>query len=195
MKPLQPMKKCYHDHPALIIPVNGSKRVIEVYGGSCIVPIVKDADIYVGLDTGMQEHENRFPWVTGESFLFDIPNMGVPKDNDAFDDMIFWLGTQAVKEAAKVHVGCIGGHGRTGMVLAAMVRTVGGIEDATAYVREHYCEKAVETDTQIGYLYNQFDIAPVAPRYSTKDLKAMSRPKSLSTIGDSVIDIQDWLKD
>jgi len=196
VKTQQPMTRCYHDHPALDIPVRGSKKVVQVYGGSCINPIVTDADIYVGLDTGMEKHENRFPWVTGEAFLFDIPNMGVPKDDHAFDDMIYWLGQQIICEAAKIHVGCIGGHGRTGMVLAALVRTVGGIEDATAYVREHYCEKAVETDTQIGYLYNQFDIEPVAPRYSTQDLRTMSQKQSRTNtmLHDNVIDVQDWLK-
>ena len=40
---------CYQSHPALKLP--GTELVI--YGGSCISPAVKDADVYIGFDAGM----------------------------------------------------------------------------------------------------------------------------------------------
>ena len=40
---------CYHSHPPLKLP--GTELVI--YGGSCISPVVKDADVYIGFDAGM----------------------------------------------------------------------------------------------------------------------------------------------
>ncbi len=48
-----------------------------------------------------------------------------------------------------VEVGCFGGHGRTGTILACMA-VLGGIPatDAVDWVRQNYCEKAVEADTQ-----------------------------------------------
>lgn len=58
----------------------------------------------------------------------------------------------AYKKAADglwVEVGCIGGHGRTGTALACMA-VLGGVDadKAVAWVREAYCDHAVETKDQ-----------------------------------------------
>lgn len=48
-----------------------------------------------------------------------------------------------------VEVGCIGGHGRTGTVLACMAILAGTHpDDAVDYIRAHYCTHAVEADAQ-----------------------------------------------
>lgn len=57
------------------------------------------------------------------------------------------------EEPLDVLVACDGGHGRTGMVLsilAALTEVTDG--DPVAFVRQHYCEKAVETYGQIDYI-------------------------------------------
>ena len=52
-----------------------------------------------------------------------------------------------------VEVSCIGGHGRTGTVLACMAVLSGKTPDeAIQYVRGSYCKKAIETDEQEWYV-------------------------------------------
>lgn len=53
-----------------------------------------------------------------------------------------------------IEVGCLGGHGRTGTLLSALVMLAEGrwpIESIKE-VRKRYCEKAVETASQVGLL-------------------------------------------
>lgn len=150
---------CYESHPAMPL---GNGWVI--YGGSCITPVVLDADVYVGLDRGMHVSERSLPWCEKPTteFLYPITDMSVPKDATSFVKLIAWLSEQ-VMAGKKVHVGCIGGHGRTGMVFAALVKVMLGEADAIAYVRKHYCKKAVETETQIKFLMDVFGISTAKP--------------------------------
>lgn len=56
----------------------------------------------------------------------------------------------------RVEIGCIGGHGRTGTMLAIMVMMdEPGLthEQAIQYVRHHYCSQAIETVEQEKWLY------------------------------------------
>lgn len=59
----------------------------------------------------------------------------------------------------RVFVGCQGGWGRTGLVLALLAK-VAGVEDPVAYVRAHYTPYAVETEDQRAYVA-EFDERPV----------------------------------
>ena len=120
---------CYESHPPLKLP--GTELVI--YGGSCLHPKVKDADVYIGFDVGMRRTDRQYPWVAGDEVKFEITDMSIPKDPAGFDKLIDW--TKAQMEAGrKVHCGCIGGHGRTGMFLAALCSKFGE-KDAISYVR------------------------------------------------------------
>jgi len=148
--------KCYQSHPPLKI------GDYVVYGGSCSFPVTKDADVYVGLDFGMSPGKVAYPWNPGEEFLFKIPDMGVPPDAAEFIKLIDWLAVQLTAQK-KIHIGCIGGHGRTGMVLAALVKKVLGEADAITYVRKNYCEKAVESASQVAFLQKHFGITEVEP--------------------------------
>jgi len=153
-------KKCAHDHPPLKIKtVSGVNTV--VYGGVCGDPVHKGLDIYVALDQFTSHDPQAYPWHGTRQFIyFPITDMSTPKDPVEFKAMIDWLGTQ-MTEGKSVHVGCLGGHGRTGMVLAALVSTLSGNADAITYVREFYCEKAVETKGQVDWLAKHFGIKPV----------------------------------
>ena len=73
--------------------------------------------------------------------------MQAPKDAVEFKKMVVWLKEQG-QAGKKIHIGCIGGHGRTGTLLAALVKEVTGNVDAIAYVRKNYCAKAVESNSQ-----------------------------------------------
>jgi hypothetical protein len=144
-------KRCYESHPPLPI------GQYLIYGGSCLSPIVTDADIYVGFDHGMRENAKQFPWNEGESFLFPIQDMGVPKNLAEFKKMIHWISLQLIA-GKKVHMGCIGGHGRTGLVMAALVKHMTGEVDAIKYVRDNYCQKVVESQQQVDWLNEHFGI-------------------------------------
>lgn len=149
--------RCYESHPALKI------GEYEVYGGNCGSPIVKDADIYVGLDYSTRTTYGSYPWNnTRVEIYFPIKDMHAPDDPKEFHRMIEWLADQ-IRAGKKVHIGCIGGHGRTGTVLSALVAHMTGNEDATEYVRKNYCTKAVESDEQIRFLKKHYNIKEVNP--------------------------------
>ena len=147
-------ERCHKSHPALKLP--GTELVI--HGGSCCNPVVTDADVYIGFDSGMQRTSARFPWNSGTEVYFKINDMSPPDDAVEFAKLVSWTKTQ-LEAGKKVHAGCIGGHGRTGTFLAALVSAFGE-KDAIAYVRKHYCEKAVESSGQVKFLGKHFDVIP-----------------------------------
>jgi hypothetical protein len=157
-------KSCYKDHPLLPIEVDGV--TYHVSGGSCHYPPEKDGhldmDVFVGLDSYMTATTMAFPWEPGIAFLYPITDMQAPKDPKTFKKLLGWLARQ-IKAGKRVHIGCIGGHGRTGTVLAALVTYMTGELDSINYVRKHYCKKAVEADTQINFLHEHFGITKVEP--------------------------------
>lgn len=55
-----------------------------------------------------------------------------------------------IKGQCLVH--CMGGHGRTGTGLSILLWLNGYTGDPVEYLRKNYCEKAVESETQIEYL-------------------------------------------
>ena len=153
--------RCYMEHEPLSL--GGDKFVL---GGCCIDHNHLDADVYVGLDDAMIGDSSLYPWTDKEGVMFCIPDMKTPADFEQFDNMINWI-QDKINDGKIVHVGCLGGHGRTGMVLSALAYKMLGIEDAITYVRENYCEEAVETMSQVKWLNAHYgikivDIAPVS---------------------------------
>jgi hypothetical protein len=154
---IQPYKRCFESHPPLPL-----GKGLQIYGGSCSAPLVPDADVYVGLDGSMRKTVRQYPWEPGDEFLFLIRDMNPPDDPKGFVKMIEWLAVQLIANR-KVHVGCVGGHGRTGMVLSSLAKVVAGEDDAITYVREHYCKKVVESESQVAFLVKLFGIKKVVP--------------------------------
>jgi hypothetical protein len=66
----------------------------------------------------------------------------------------FWQDlVELIEPTDKVVVCCFGGHGRTGTALAAMMIATGWKPgDAVDLIRKDYCDKAVETKSQVDYL-------------------------------------------
>ena len=149
--------RCYEKHPELKIP--GTELVI--YGGSCIWPVVKDADVYIGFDGGMHFGQRSWPWKEGHEFLFSITDYRAPSDADEFKKLVSWTVKQ-LQAGKKVHCGCIGGHGRTGTFLSALVAQMApSVTDPISFVRENYCHKAVESSEQVEFLVKHFHCTPV----------------------------------
>jgi hypothetical protein len=144
--------RCYEGHHPLKLP--GGDLVI--YGGSCLTPKIEDADIYIGFDSSMKLTGKQYPWNGSSEVLFLIQDMGAPVRVGDFKKLVEWTLDKLVA-GQKIHAGCIGGHGRTGTFFAALVATLGE-KNAVAYVREHYCNRAVESQEQIKFLVEHFGV-------------------------------------
>lgn len=147
--------KCCETHKPLKIIVDGKEYLI--YGGSCSAPIIHDADIYIGFEKYMYETKQSYPWNGGASFCFYIQDRGVPTSIEDTKNLLVYLATNLIN-GKKIHIGCIGGHGRTGTILAALVTYMTGNVDSIEYVRANYCAKAVESQLQIEWLHSNFGI-------------------------------------
>lgn len=158
--PVAVYERCFHKHKPLKITVVDKDYFI--YGGSCSDPVVKDADIYVGFERGMRESTQSYPWSSGSSFMFPIVDGNVPTSVDDTKMLLKYLADNLAL-GKKIHIGCIGGHGRSGLILAALVTYMTGNTNSIEYVRTNYCEKAVETDTQINWLHKHWGIEKATP--------------------------------
>ena len=78
----------------------------------------------------------------------DWPDFGVPSDLAVADEQIMDAWRRA-RAGNMVEVACIGGHGRTGTVLACMAVLAGvAPTDAVPWVRNNYCQRAVQEPSQ-----------------------------------------------
>lgn len=179
-----PFKKCLDTHPPIVI------GPATIYGGSCSDPRIKTARVYVGLDYGAKT-QAQWPWaVPARTFpvidvFFQISDMQAPDKPSDFKAMVDWLCNQ-LHDGHPVHIGCIGGHGRTGMLITAIMATLWDHEwdandpmlegltnlpdqhmlesrDFITWVRTHYCSKAVETANQITFLMHHYQTLTTAP--------------------------------
>lgn len=149
--------RCYESHPVLKVGKG------KLYGGSARFPI-KDADVYVILQSGDMNGRQSDPWEKQMVYevQYSIRDMEAPANVARFKKLVTWLCNQ-LHEGKTVHVGCIGGHGRTGTVLSAIVAEALEKEDAIQYVRKHYCKKAVESKAQVAFLMKHYGVTSVEP--------------------------------
>lgn len=146
---------CYSTHP--VLEVGGGK----LHGGN-YQDHAHGCDLYIALE----QHGRSPKFDPARATLpcavtFYVPNMGVPQDPKAFRMLVDTV-VEVLAGGGSVHIGCIGGHGRTGMMIAAVVATIGGItDDPITWVRTNYCGKAIESAAQEKYLVKHFDAKPV----------------------------------
>lgn len=145
--------RCYESHPILKLGKG------KLYGGSARFPVIKNADVYVVLQSGDLNGWQSDPWDEQEiiEVQYAIRDMGVPGNVQRFKKLVTWLCNQ-LQKGKTVHVGCIGGHGRTGTVLSAVVAEALKKKDAIQYVRKHYCKKAVESKEQVKFLMKHYGV-------------------------------------
>lgn len=85
------------------------------------------------------------PWTHGH---VDWPDFGVPADVGALRAALTDV-LERARAGERVELGCLGAHGRTGTALACLAVLTGvPAPDAVAWVRETYCDQAVETPGQ-----------------------------------------------
>ena len=124
--------KCWRSHKPLPITVKG--KTYHVQGGSCHYDPGDSIDIFLGFDLGMASTPKAYPWNEGVEFCFPITDMCAPKEPKEFKQLIEYL-AEAMLAGKNVYMGCIGGHGRTGTVLAALVTHMTGELDSIAYAQ------------------------------------------------------------
>lgn len=165
---------CHHSHEAFTLG-GGTVR-----GGNCDQPKA-GYDIYVGLDYHMT-NSAPFPWENFGKDVIDIhypiQDMGAPKNVAEFKQMVTWLALQ-LSLGKKLHVGCIGGHGRTGLLLAALLAECGDT-DAIHTVRKVHCKRAVESKDQIDFLVKHYGVK------SAEATKSYAPAKSYTPVGSLV---------
>ena len=85
---------------------------------------------------------------TWPNVMLDWPDFGVPRDQATADEQIRAAFLRA-RAGERVEVACIGGHGRTGTVLACMAILAGvPAVEAVSWIRAAYCPRAVQEPAQ-----------------------------------------------
>jgi hypothetical protein len=85
---------------------------------------------------------------TWPAVMLDCPDFGVPADKASADREIR-AAFERARTGERVEVACIGGHGRTGTVLACMAILAGvPAGEAVGWLRARYCPRAVQEPSQ-----------------------------------------------
>lgn len=186
---------------------------LRVFGGGSSHNLVPEkADVWIQLAWSSYSNSSK-AWklpakFKSAKFLVSKPDLvipmeitdgaGLPASLTADFWTTFWVDLQML-DKRDILVSCMGGHGRTGMVLTCLALAAGVVpagNDPVAWIRDRYCEKAVETKAQITYIEEAFGVkvasapkpivtplstykgAPVVPYYGT--VPAERRNLSLS---------------
>lgn len=86
----------------------------------------------------------------GEDTYLPIRDYSTPTDEAAVNGAVCLLIFNMI-QGKDVYVGCMGGWGRTGLILAILAKAMGE-KDPVGFVRDHYTEHAVETKEQQLYV-------------------------------------------
>jgi len=186
---------CSH-HPTHVI--NGGEEGWNIYAGNkwgCSGKL-KDYDIVLNL-TGdsvyRQGHSIPIPALSkfqgGQSqknlkpieIVLDWPDMGVL---DLGRDWWDAFAAHVKKSKSKVVMFCMGGHGRTGTALASLLVTFlgWGAKESIDWVHENYCEKAIETVSQMTYVYKMAGEKPPSDLKARKG-KGTGNVQTVTTVG------------
>jgi Swiss Army Knife protein, DSP-PTPase phosphatase domain len=128
---------CQHTEDSVLFP-DGTQVLASGWLHRTTAEVTPDFGLY--LDPQWTPH-----W---PAVLLDWPDFGVPADRAAADREIRGAFARA-RAGERVEVACIGGHGRTGTVLACMAILAGvPPHEAVEWVRSRYCRRAVQEPSQ-----------------------------------------------
>lgn len=132
--------KCRHKDMTVTLP-NGVKVYASSYHARQATDNHPDYGVYLDRIWNPYSYPSLFlPW----------QDYGLPEVSDQrLTESIDWILDKA-SEGIKVEIGCIGGHGRTGTLLALLVIETSDLtpKEAVDWVRENYCKEAIESDDQ-----------------------------------------------
>jgi hypothetical protein len=133
-----------HRHLSPVVLPDGTRLTAVSF--NAVAPYERDHDPDYGLylDPRWQP-----PWDHGH---VEWPDFGVPASAEAVAGELKAVLRRA-RSGEDIEVGCLGGHGRTGTALACLAVLSGHpAAGAVAWVRSHYCAKAVETPEQEAFV-------------------------------------------
>lgn len=87
------------------------------------------------------------------TYYLPIKDFSVPDNNEKLNEAIINILQEMIEKKNTVYMGCFGGVGRTGLVLACIAKSL-DIENPISYVRENYSPRSVETDEQANFVQN-----------------------------------------
>jgi protein-tyrosine phosphatase len=123
-----------------------------------------DAGFY--LDANWQPVLADAPWAT---HFVDWPDFGAIHPTEL--TMLVAQIAYELAEGKRVELACLGAHGRTGTLLAALIGHVERLtaDEAFRAARERYCQHAVETMGQIELLYRTLGEEPPPPEQFSRN--------------------------
>lgn len=139
-------KDRHYDGDGLVMPTSGIKIYASSHNNTRKPgEFVPDWGLY--LDSMWHPTGWRYEYI-------DWPDMSTPYNDVIAVEAIIEAYERALLHGQKVEVGCIGGHGRTGTVLACMAVLEGLTADAAMQlVWASYCKHAIETKSQEWWIH------------------------------------------
>ena len=161
------VKKCHdYEKPVFIVDnlyiYGGAEREIKYEKYDAIIRLVESKPLITEIfGTGIfKDFENILMPKTSILHL-PIRDMSTPNYGATFWVSLVELLKQAAKKQEKpfkVAVHCMGGHGRTGLVLTIIGLILGELphdpKEAIIELRKRYCHKAVESEEQLSYIFS-----------------------------------------
>ena len=137
------------------------------------------------------------PWAEPpitHSVVIDWPDRGKPHKDVPIRDIVAWM-LDSISKGVRIETACMGGHGRTGTMLALLLTAQGVTPpDAIERVRKEHCDEAIEGNKQVEYVADFYEEwhgnktwrkSPVARKAFDKLVKA--EKGSTSTAGVSFV--------
>lgn len=120
-------------------------------------------------------------WPTIPALMIGWPDYGTPSLSDAHMLTVAAQVLAQARSGAKVEIGCLGAHGRTGTFLGLLVLLTMGDPQATEairYVRSHHCWKAIESIEQEWWLTDLAAAMRGEPRKARHPKRVLKPSKS-----------------
>jgi len=134
-----------------LVPIRTSTFLIHEDPNKITIP--SDVKAWICMDTRALDflaYEDGFLEIRDMNFLYiDVKDMSGFTQFDLDKIMEFILNNI---DKGRILISCLGGHGRTGTILAVWA-AIQGERRPIKYVRKHYCHEAIETARQEGAIF------------------------------------------
>lgn len=113
---------------------------------------------------GFENLQERF---NSKIYYYFIPDMDIPNNINEFKTALEEIINCVLKKNKSLHICCIGGHGRTGIVTACLLGML-GVKTPIKFIRKNYCEKAVESYEQEKFIFDFLNVPNSEREYTFK---------------------------
>ena len=123
-----------------------------------------------------------------------LPDYSVPQDIASFDDSVKQILEQIVYQQKQVVFGCLGGSGRTGLLLGVLYKIFGSADDENVVekVRENLVKSALETQEQETFVldYNPVPCQNYLKKIMFyKDIMTASTPEEIENVKTQIMNL------